>query len=205
MTRPEDVVAALRRLIETVRTADLDAAALDLADLEARLDTLERGLHPHVIDGPRMQAGLHPDEIYRPGDRSLEGVDPNEFFRYSPEIGVLNPLAPPFRFWPEGEEMHGVGSFNAAYCGPPDAVHGGHVAAVMDELLGSTGVHSGHGGFTGTLSIRYEALTPLDTELRLRSWVESIDGRKTTICGELHAGTTRCATAHGIFIKAATN
>ena len=38
--------------------------------------------------------------------------------------------------------------------GPPEGVWG-HVAALMDELLGVTCVMCGHGGYTGTLKIRY--------------------------------------------------
>ena len=51
----------------------------------------------------------------------------------------------------EDEVMYATGSFDSQYCGPPEGVHGGHVAALMDELLGVTCVMCGHGGYTGTL------------------------------------------------------
>ena len=63
----------------------------------------------------------------------------------------------------------------------------GHVAALMDELLGVTCVMCGHGGYTGTLKIRYLSPTPLDIELSGKAWVKVIDGRKAVIVGELRA------------------
>ncbi|GIS34003.1 MAG: hypothetical protein Ct9H90mP5_04520 [Acidimicrobiaceae bacterium] len=99
-----------------------------------------------------MKAGLRPQEhFFRPDtgkDYDLKGLQPQEFFPYSPIIGPLNPIAPPFQFTMENEVMYATGSFDSQYCGPPEGVHGGHVAALMDELLGVTCVMCGHGGYT---------------------------------------------------------
>ena len=152
-----------------------------------------------------MQAGLRPQEhFFRPDtgkDYDLKGLQPQEFFPYSPIIGPLNPIAPPFQFTMENEVMYATGSFDSQYCGPPEGVHGGHVAALMDELLGVTCVMCGHGGYTGTLSVRYLSPTPLDMELSGKAWVETINGRKAVIVGELRAGDRVCAEAEGLFIK----
>ena len=209
MTDHAALVAELRALIETVRTTDLaeaEAAGVDLEAMAAALATHRRALAPHVVDDIRMQAGLRAAD--RPGADAghlpeLAGSDPQSFFPYSPVIGRLNPLAPPFRFWVEDDGLRGVGRFGSAYNGPPAGTHGGMVAALMDELLGVTGVVTGNHGFTGTLSIRYDALTPLHTDLDARGWVESTDGRKSFIAGELWAGDTRCVRADGVFIRPA--
>jgi acyl-coenzyme A thioesterase PaaI-like protein len=102
------------------------------------------------------------------------------------------------------EVMYATGSFDSQYCGPPEGVHGGHVAALMDELLGVTCVMSGHGGYTGTLTVRYRSLTPLDVELQATAWVEEIKDRKAMISGRLQAGDRVCAEAEGLFIKPKT-
>ena len=207
MTDPELLADELRSLIEVVRTSDLDEAAtagVDLRRLWAAIAEVRADLEPHVVDDVRMQAGLRAQE--RPGAEpgtlpDLAGVTPEEFFPYSPVIGPLNPIAPPFRFWMDGDEVRGEGRFGAAFNGPPGGVHGGLVAALMDEVLGVTGVMTGNHGFTGTLSIRYESLTPVDTDLQVRGWVESAEGRKAFIAGELLHGDRRCVRADGVFIR----
>lgn len=207
MSTPSALVRELRTLIEVIRTADLDAAAaagVELDGLEARLGEIRAQLAPHVVDEVRMQAGLHSTERAggTPGRLpDLTGVRPEEFFPYSPIIGPLNPVAPPFRFWTEGDHLRGSGRFGSAHNGPPGGVHGGLVAALMDELLGVTGIMTGNHGFTGTLSVRYEALTPLDTDLDLHAWVERVDGRKSFIVGDIRVGDTVCARGEGVFIR----
>jgi acyl-coenzyme A thioesterase PaaI-like protein len=204
VSTPTSLVRELRSLIEVVRTADLDAAAIDLEDLEGRLAEVRGRLEPHVIDEVRMQAGLHSADRAggTPGQLpDLTGVAPEEFFPYSPIIGPLNPVAPGFRFWTDGEHLRGSGRFGSAHNGPPGGAHGGLVAALMDELLGVTGVMTGNHGFTGTLSIRYESLTPIDTDLDLHAWVERVDGRKSYIVGDIRVGDTVCARGEGVFIR----
>lgn len=207
MTEPHDLVQRARELIEALRTSDIEAgvaAGLSLDELARAIDSVTEQLLPFVVDEVRMQAGLRSSLVHggTPGQLpDLTGVDPQEFFPYSPLIGPRNAISPPFRLWKEGVEVCGAGMFGSAYNGPPGAVHGGHVAALMDELLGVTGVVTGNHGFTGTLSVRYESPTPLATDLSLRGWVRTTEGRKAFICGEIRAGDTLCATAEGVFIQ----
>lgn len=209
MAGPTELVAELRTLIEVVRTADFDVAersGVSVAQLCDQLCEVTAALEPHVVDDVRMQASLRSSAMAGgvPGQLpDLSGVTPREFFPYSPVIGELNPIAPPFLLWRDGDEVRGTGRFGSAFNGPPGGAHGGHVAAVIDELLGVTGVMSGNHGFTGTLEIRYESLTPLNTDLDLRGWVRGTEGRKTYICGEIRAGGRLCASAAGIFVRPA--
>ena len=206
-----ELVNELRKLVSSVRTADFDERISEgkpLTDLIQQIRAIREDLSSYQVGGERMQAGLKPQEhFFRPDtgkDYDLKGLQPQEFFPYSPIIGPLNPIAPPFRFTMENEIMHATGSFDSQYCGPPEGVHGGHVAALMDELLGVTCVMCGHGGYTGTLSVRYLSPTPLDIELRGKAWVKAINGRKAVIEGELRAGDRVCAEAEGLFIKPKT-
>ena len=222
-TPPESLNTALRELIEVVRTADL--AGVDLDPAIATVWDLVEELRPTVHDGVRMQAALRYDDVEahmagRMRDTGADDVDelareghlsPNEFFPYSPVVGALNPISPPVRMWrapvegPVGptNEIHGEATLGAAFNGPPDCVHGGVIAAVFDELLGSLCVANGLGGFTGTLSVRYRSPTPLDHALTLRAWHDRSEGRKVFARGTLHHGDQLCAEAEGIFVRSA--
>jgi acyl-coenzyme A thioesterase PaaI-like protein len=89
---------------------------------------------------------------------------------------------------------------DAQYNGPPGMVHGGIIALLFDELLGGTNVCNGLGGFTGTLSIRYERPTWIEHELELESWVDRIEGRKVFTAGTISINGEVTARAEGIFI-----
>jgi len=204
------LVAALRALIETVRTSDLDQAqanGVDLADLAAHVESHTRALAPYTVDAVRTQIGLR-HEVARvdPGRlRSFADGEVLDFFPHSPITGELNPVAPPMKMWRDGSTVRGSGRIPTALNGPPAAVHGGFVAAVLDELLGMAAVVAGIGGFTGTLTVRYLKPTPIGAALDLAARVESSEGRKVTVTGEISAdgpeGKYVCATAEAIFIR----
>ena len=80
-------------------------------------------------------------------------------------------------------------------------MHGGFVAAALDELLGMAQSLSGKAGMTGTLTVRYRKPTPLHTDLTLTARVEKVEGRKIFTSGEVRAGDMLCAEAEGIFIS----
>ncbi len=209
----ESLLDAMRDLIEVVRTADLSGT--DLGWATGMLDEITERLRPRVVEGIRMQHTLH-YEAYA-AERALvdsgtadetaaEGhLDPGEFFPYSPLVGRLNPISPPVRMWrATGDskgEVHGEAVFRSAFNGPPGSVHGGVLAATFDELFGATAVVNGLGAFTGTLSVVYRTLTPLEQKVHMRAWVTGSERRKVFLEGELCHGDTLCATATGIFIR----
>lgn len=120
---------------------------------------------------------------------------------YSPVSGKRNAIAPPIRLWKVGDsEVRGEVIFSPTYAGPPDAVHGGIIAAVFDEILAMANVISGNAGFTGTLTIRYLNKTPLNTPIELWGKNEQQDGRKQLSRGEMRVDGKVTATAEGLFI-----
>ncbi len=203
----EELNDAVRDLIDVVRTADLADVELDSAIVE--IVAVADGLRDHVVPGLRMQATLHMTEGYmeageRTGPVGIGDLEPAEFFPYSPIIGTKNPIAPPVRMWKvpvDGAvEMRGSVTMAAAYSGPPGSVHGGVIAAVFDELLGTVAVANDAAGFTGTLTVIYRSPTPLGEPLTMRGWLERTEGRKTYARGEIHHGETLCAESEGIFV-----
>lgn len=213
LSLPEELNQAVRELIEVVRTADLEQ--LDLAGPIAQIRGVRDDLRPRVAPGIRMQSALvyeMPDPDASEGEAenlappaAFRAEHPSDFFPYSPLVGSLNPVSPPatMRRVAVGDrfEIHGEAIFGAAFNGPPDCVHGGVIAALFDELLGSACVVNGIGGYTGTLTVVYRTPTPLGEPLRMRGWHDRSERRKVFAKGTLHAGDTLCAQAEGIFIQ----
>jgi len=182
-----------RRVLAQVRLTGAPIEQLERA--RAALEQVEAILAPFAHDGPIGQATLD-------GDNGLMGQseDLMRIFPYSPVIGRVNPLAPPAEFTLKEGVVHGRVRFGAPYCGPPNHVHGGMIAAILDELLGNVNVMNGLGAMTGTLTIRYRRPVPLFQELRLEGRQAGQDGRKVFAEGSLWLGETLLAEAEGVFI-----
>lgn len=185
--------AAIRRIIEKlVGTAAPDAAISDAADaVTAVADRLDS--YPAA---PAWNAPWDGDFA-----ESANAGDPHAFFDHSPLIGKANPLAPPIVLEVRDGKVHGRATYGAAYEGPPGCVHGGHIAAAFDEVLGMTQSLGGQPGMTGTLTVRYRKPTPLYVELRFESEIDRVEGRKTFTVGRLVAGDTLTAEAEAVFIS----
>ncbi len=115
--------------------------------------------------------------------------------------GWSNPLAPGLNMWLEGNKAYGTVKCGYAYEGPPGFIHGGYVAAIMDQFLGMAQIAGKNPGMTGTLTVRYHRPTPLNTDLQLEAEIVSVHGRKTIVKGEIRAGDTVTATCEGLFIR----
>lgn len=131
---------------------------------------------------------------------------PQDYFPTSPVVGYGNPVAPPVDFWAErgrdGQlELRGRAFFDYPYEGPPTCVHGGVIAELCDELLGSVNILTGRAGMTGTLTIKYRRPTPLLTELDLVARQTSVEGRKIFAWGGIFHDGELTVEAEGIFIE----
>ncbi|MDG2336019.1 MAG: PaaI family thioesterase [Myxococcota bacterium] len=183
-----------RTLIEALRLSTAPAETLARAG-EAVASALAL-LGPHVHGGPYAQA-----DLLGGLGKFEETTDPMALFPYSPIVGRGNPIAPPVEFRVEEGVVHGRARFGAQYCGPPNHVHGGVVAGVMDELLGVVNVVNGVGAMTGTLKVRYNRPTPLFEEIRMEGQTAGTDGRKVYARGEMWHGDVLLAESEGTFIQ----
>lgn len=122
----------------------------------------------------------------------------------TPIIGPSNPISPELSIWFEadGDAMKAFAhvTFNWCYEGSDNICHGGWVAAVFDEFLGTSQILSGKTGMTGYLTTRYHSPTPLNQQLLMTARVDKVEDKKVTMVGELHAGERLCASCEGLFI-----
>jgi len=143
-------------------------------------DRTERWLAP-VLDGGRM---VTYDERPFSGRSSPWGVD-LEVHRHHDEIEAILTL-------------------RAAHEGAPGRSHGGIVAGLFDDVFGFVLDVVHEAAFTGELTIRYEAPTPLHRPIACRGRLARRDGRKLYIEGELvdleTEGQPVVARGKGLFI-----
>jgi acyl-coenzyme A thioesterase PaaI-like protein len=177
------LAAALRDLLDCICATDADEE-----ELLAAARQIEAGASRFAAQ-PRMQDPPGVAELALAGGMEI-------FHDRSPVVGLANPLAPPVDLEPDSETgtVRGTVSFGNAYEGAPGCVHGGFVAAALDDF-------SDNPGMTGEMTIRYCRPTPISTPLRLEARLERVDGRKIYTSGEMYAGDLLTAKATGLFIS----
>ncbi len=85
----------------------------------------------------------------------------------------------------DGNEAVATVTLRAAHEGAPGRSHGGIVAALFDDAFGFVLTIMEVPAYTGELTIRYEAGTPIGRPLACRCRLAAQDGRKLTMTGEL--------------------
>jgi len=185
--RKHALAQQVRELVDDVLMLDVEAADDEaLAEAEERLALA----HKAFADLPDIRAaGPH----LTPVDSSL--------FERSPLSGLSNALAAPLVLEFDGEVTRGHATYPAVYEGPPGLVHGGYVISAFDDLLGVAQAASGIAGFTGTLSVRLHAGTPLNQRIDYEAGVSSHEGRKVIAWGKSFFDGQLLAEAEGIFIE----
>ncbi|MEX0767420.1 MAG: PaaI family thioesterase [Microthrixaceae bacterium] len=193
------LAAAMRDVTEllvstTATETELAGAATELESLASRLRAFSSG-QTYRGFAESANAGQAASDL-QPGDSEWYA-----FFDHSPFIGLANPLSPPVELEYAQDRVVGRVTFGSAYEGPPGCVHGGYIAAVFDELLGSAQSLSGIQGMTAHLGVDYRSPTPLHVPLYLEGWLDRRDGRKIFAKATLHAEGQLTAEASGLFIE----
>jgi acyl-coenzyme A thioesterase PaaI-like protein len=171
---------------------------------------LSTGATPRVMDEVAAQLRAQRQILSSLSDGSTESQDPasivpgmQDFFDRGPICGRANPIAPPATLAPDldAQVVRGEVTFGPQFEGAPGCVHGGFVAALLDEALGMATIFTGGPGMTGQLTTRFLQHTPVATPLRVEARLDSVDGRKLSMSGELYHGEVAVAEASGIFIS----
>lgn len=185
--RKHALADALRTLVDDVLRADVEGAE------ESALDQAEQSLAlagERIAGLPRLPWGVEGADL---------GTD-GSLFERSPLSGRSNALAAPLTMRPDGDRTVAHAVYSGAYEGPPGCVHGGHVIAAFDDVLGVAQAASGTAGLTGTLSVRLLRPTPLLERIDYEAGVSKRDGRKVEAWGRSTHRGQLLAEATAIFI-----
>ena len=101
-----------------------------------------------------------------------------------------------------GDEVDARVTLRAAHEGAPNRSHGGIISALFDDVFGYVLGVIHQAAFTGQLTVRYHAPTPLHRELSCRVRLDEQVGRKLLMVGTLTDVETGqlCASATATFI-----
>lgn len=90
--------------------------------------------------------------------------------------------------------------FSAVTLGPPGHVHGGCQAAVLDEMMGSTGWYHGYSVVAAKIDVAFMDMVPVLEQYSVRGRITSMDKRKIFIEAELFDKEKIYAKSTGLFI-----
>jgi acyl-coenzyme A thioesterase PaaI-like protein len=125
----------------------------------------------------------------------------NRFVAYNPVIGLVNPFAVPLvvDIDKDGRASARV-TLTRVHEGPPNAVHGGIVALLIDQLLGHAVGTIGRPGMTASLTVRFRKPTPYGTELLVEAWHVKSEGRRVVAEARITADDVVVAEAEALFV-----
>jgi len=182
------LAGALRELISLCVTSDAPQAELDHASALVQSASAALRAYPRRTFGEAYRAGL--PEAQKP-----------QFADRGTLVGLCNPVAPPLRMHADGELAVADVSFGPAYEGAPGYVHGGIIAAALDQLVGYAALLVNRPCMTGRLTVHYHQPTPILTELRLEARPTRNEGKKCFLRACLRAGERTFAEAEALLIE----
>ena len=174
---------SVRELAEAVIRTEVDDEEVRAA--RAEIEAITERLRKQQMDGP-YGIRFNAEGTGRPWGNAV--------------VGLRNPVAPPLDMQrdPAGRawaDFH----LGAAYEGPPNLVHGGVSAMILDQVLGEAAGAGGKPGMTGTLTLRYRRATPLG-DLHAEARVDRTEGVKTYVTGTISDAEGVTVEAEGVFI-----
>ncbi len=87
--------------------------------------------------------------------------------------------------------------------GPPGHAHGGALAALLDEIMGTAAWHAGHMVLAANLNVDFRRPAPLGVPLQVTAVVTDKDGRKVFTRGKICLPDGTVATVgKGLYIEA---
>tara|TARA_Y100001934_G_scaffold154639_1_gene185300 strand:+ start:184 stop:903 length:720 start_codon:yes stop_codon:yes gene_type:complete len=137
-------------------------------------------------------------QCYRDGDYLAK---PHLFSDRAWITGPSNPLSPLMRLEAGADGAQGTVRLENGYVGAPGWVHGGMVAALMDQLMGFVLVSQGDPCVTQSLTMHYDRPTPSHEELFFRAWIEKDKGRQVHMHGEVKVGEEVTARSEAVFVR----
>ncbi|MDT0203213.1 PaaI family thioesterase [Nocardioides sp. AE5] len=182
-----DLVAATRTLMHAAATSDLPAD--DLAEetkaIQDVASRLARRSRPRVLRIPFELPG------------SIRAQGPDAVW----QTYELNPFGIPLQVRFDGDSSHGTFVADGLHEGPPDSLHGGWSAHLMDCMLGGLVQATGAMSVTATLDLRYRHKVPLERRVDLLAEITGRSGRKIRAQGRIEVDGIVCVEARGLFVR----
>lgn len=143
-----------------------------------------------------------PRQTFLDAHYARKGQEAHEYWAdRGPVIGRCNPASPRVELRVDGEQVKGQVCFDDLFQGGPGCVHGGHIAAGFDHVLGAAALRRGVVCMTGKLSVKYRRPTRLHVPLEFCARIKSVVGRATLVTGELTDADGITAEAEGMFVE----
>jgi len=102
---------------------------------------------------------------------------------------------------PNEPELYAKAWFGGKAMGPPGHVHGGAMAATLDEAMGAVCWMNGHHVVAATITVKFLAMLPIETETILEAGIARVEGRKVSTRSSLtDPNGQKVAEAEGLFI-----
>jgi acyl-coenzyme A thioesterase PaaI-like protein len=104
-------------------------------------------------------------------------------------------------FWqPLESRLFGVITFGPEAEGPPGCAHGGAIAAILDDCMGSAAWAGGHSVVAVSLEVRFVKFVSLGETYDLSAWIERVEGRKVFVASRIHNDGTVHAEGKGLYL-----
>lgn len=100
----------------------------------------------------------------------------------------------------DGERVRGHVTLDRRHEGAPGFAHGGAVATVLDDALGTMLLVLRRPAVTAKLEVDYRRPAFLGRRFEIEAWAERTDDRKLWLAGVLREGDDVVAEAHALFV-----
>jgi acyl-coenzyme A thioesterase PaaI-like protein len=180
-----DLVEAVRELMLATTLCDVDVAQMNEAkDLVTRAAELL---------GERVRTTGRREHLDRDAIARIQHGEAWTVFTH-------NPMGIPLAITVSGAEAGATITPTALFEGPPNILHGGFVAAMLDALLSTLVQAQDIRAVTVQLDVRFRRAATIGTALILGATIDSIEGRKIKASGWIHSAGETIADADALFI-----
>jgi acyl-coenzyme A thioesterase PaaI-like protein len=102
---------------------------------------------------------------------------------------------------PGEPQLYAKAWFGTRTMGPPGHVHGGAMAAALDEAMGAVCWMNAHKTVAATISVKFLAMLAIESETILEARIERVEGRKIYTSSSLTGlAGDKVAEGEGLFI-----
>ncbi len=193
MTQPTVTSHPNSTLMTAARSVLERAALVDLSEEQSAEVVAALAAVTELLGEPQRERLLR-----RPFSAVQEARDSDPGARWIPT--GFNPVYPQPQMRFEADRVVATWRSSAFDEGPPNNVHGGISAFLIDVVAGVMIQALGIRAVTAQLDLRYRDRIPLDADVEIMACVAEVDGRKHWVDAEITHNGVKAVTARGLFI-----